>query len=319
PRIFSSCERGEAQFETYLTQQPIDPDLNSLFADWSVANLLQDDSVADARYAYDGATFHASATGRATRDAPFLGEVPQFAANYVELPIGGGSVTFNGDASVQLTEAADAGEIWWSNRGDNLDSRLTRSLDLSGLSTAHAEFHVWYDLEDQFDFAYLSVSLDGGRTWQALPANHTQPDGRTGNNYGPGWTGSSGGWLDEQVDLSSFVGSQVLLRFEYVTDQSYNGQGFSFRGFSVPELGSETPNAWIPEGWVLVDGPVPEHWNVRLVRWSTVGTHVDPLDVSGNGTVRFELDPNATREVLVVAPTAPRTLVPADFTISVSE
>jgi hypothetical protein len=196
-------------------------------------------------------------------------------------------------------------------------------LDLSGVSAAHAQFRVWYDLEDQFDFAYLSLSRDGGRTWQTVPGQHTVSDSRTGNDYGSGWTGSSGGWLDEDVDLSPFVGSQVLLRFEYVTDQSYNGQGFSFADFSVPALGIQEPgaaeNAWDADGFVRVDAALPEQWNLRLIRWSTDGVHVDPVAVGADGAATFGLDGNATRSVLVVAPMAPRTLVPADYSLSVTD
>src|SRR6202035_852406 len=107
---------------TFLTRDPIAPDLDSLFADWTVANLLQDPSVGDGRFSYANGGFHAAVTGAASAQTPFLGAVPQYAANYVELPRGGGTVRFNGDTSVPLLAAGvdDAG-AWWSNRGDSMD------------------------------------------------------------------------------------------------------------------------------------------------------------------------------------------------------
>jgi len=39
-----------------------------------------------------------------------------------------------------------------------------------------------------------------------------------------------------------------------------------------------------------------------------------PVDADGNAT--FSLDPTARRTVLVVAPTAPRTLVPANYSVT---
>src|SRR6266851_5093184 len=131
PTLFSSCARGESLFTAFLAQRPIAPDLDSLFADWTVANLLQDASVADGRYAYANGGFHAAATAAATRDGPFLGSLPPYSANYVELPAGGGTATFSADVSVPLLAAdTDARGVWWSNRGDSLDARLTRHLDL---------------------------------------------------------------------------------------------------------------------------------------------------------------------------------------------
>jgi hypothetical protein len=312
-------------FASFLQQQPLDSDLDSLFADWTVANLVQDPSVADGRYAYAGSSFHVATTGRAVRDTPFLGSVAQFAGNYVELPSGSGQVTFSGDTAVPLLSAPGGDPVWWSNRGDSLDSRITRTLDLSGVSEATLRFRVWYDLEEQFDFVYLSASRDGGHTWQVLSGRHTVADRATGNNYGVGWTGSSGsGWLDEEVDLGPFAGGPVQLRFEYVTDQSYNGQGFSFKDVEVPQLGLREPgaidSAWDSvEGWVLVDAPVPERWNLRLVRWSPDGVHVDLVPLGADGTASFGLDPTAKRSVLVVAPTAPRTLLPGNFSVAIGD
>lgn len=325
PRLYATCARGEALFGAFLQQQPLDPDVDSLFADWTVANLVQDPSVADGRFAYAARDFHAAVTGSASDQAPFLGSVPQYAANYVEVPVGSATLHFAGDASVPLLGAPGDDPVWWSNRGDSLDSRLTRTLDLRGLDRATLRFRVWYDVEDQFDFVYLSASRDGGRTWQVLPARHTQPDSATGNAYGAGWTGSSGpAWLDEEADLSPFAGSQVLVRFEYVTDQSYNGQGFAFKDFQVPELGLREPgaaeSAWdAADGWVVVDAPVPERWNLRLVRWTADAVHVDAVPVDPDGTASVPLDPSATRGVLVVAPTAPRTLLPAQYSVSIGD
>lgn len=324
PSLFATCGRGEELFSTFLAKQPIAPDLDSLFSDWTVANLLQDASVADGRYAYANHDFHAASTGTASRQAPFLSAVAQYAADYVELPPGAGTATFSGETSVPLlAAAADSGGVWWSNRGDSLDTRLTRHLDLSGLADATLRFQAWYDLEDRFDYVYLSVSRDGGSTWQMLPGEHTASDDATGNGFGPGWTGSSGsGWVDEEVDLTPFVGSDVLLRFDYVTDQANNGQGFALKDLSVPQLGLDEPGAvempWQSEGWLRVAAPVTEHWNLRLVRWTPGGVVVAPVAVAADGTATFALDETATRSTLVVAPTAPRTLLPGNYSLAIA-
>ncbi len=113
-----------------------------------------------------------------------------------------------------------------------------------------------------------------------------------------------------------------MLRFDYVTDQSYNGQGFAFRNISVPQIGLDESGAveapWQAEGWLRVDAPVPEQWNLRLVRWTPNGVLVEPVAVAADGTASFPLDESATRSTLVVAPTAPRTTVSANYSLVVS-
>ena len=158
---------------------------------------------------------------------------------------------------------------------------------------------------------------------QVLGGKHTTPDKATGNNYGVGWTGSSGpDWVDEEVDLSPYAGSEIMLRFEYVTDQSYNGQGFAFKDFRILQAGIDEPGAddraWTAAGWLRVDAPIPERWNLRLVRWTRAGVTVDPLPVDPDGTASTTLDDKASRSTLVIAPTAPRTIVPVNYSVTMT-
>src|SRR5205814_4415217 len=46
PDMLQTCARGEQLFSAFLARDPISPDLDSLFSDWTVANLLQNASIA---------------------------------------------------------------------------------------------------------------------------------------------------------------------------------------------------------------------------------------------------------------------------------
>lgn len=323
PDLFGTCARGEDLFAAFLAQHPLAPGMEGLFSDWTVANLVADPSVADGRFAYASAGLKVALAGSVTRDAPFYGSLPPYATDYLDIASDLGALSFVGDPTVPVFAGrVDEAGAWWSNRADAIDARLTRRLDLRGLTSASLHFQAWYDLEDRFDFVYLSVSRDDGQTWQIVPGLLTQPDSDTGNNFGEGWTGSSGGaWVDENVDLSAWAGQQVRVRFDYITDQGYTGQGFALKDLAIPEqglaeMGAGLARAWEPDGWVRVDAGLPERWNVRLVRWTPDGTFVDAVEVGPDGRARVELDPSATRQVLVVAPTALRTIVPSDYTVS---
>jgi immune inhibitor A len=328
PELLAACAKGPDLFARFLESRGQAPDFDALFADWTVANLVNDPLVGDGRYAYGEAEVRVAPTASVSQDTPLQGLAPQYAAQYVELPNGTGTATFNGGTQVPLVSATPPSgrSVWWSNRADNLDSRITRTLDLRGLSEATLRFRAWYDLEDGYDYVYLAVSHDGGKTWQTVPGRYTAPDQAIGNNFGVGWTGVSGGaggptWVDEEVDLSQFAGSEISLRFEYVTDQGYNGRGFAFDGLELAQAGvlddPETDGAWTAEGWLRVDSPLPQRWNLRLVRWLSDGVRVDPVPVDADGQAVFALDEAASRTVLVVAPTAPRTLEPGSYSLRV--
>jgi immune inhibitor A len=328
PELLAACAKGTDLFARFLTSRGQSSDFDPLFADWTVANLVNDSSVGDGKYAHAETDVRVAATASVSRDSPLEGLVPQYAAQYLELPLGAGTATFKGDTHVPVLSATPPSgrAFWWSNRADSLDSRITRTLDLRGLSEATLRFRAWYDLEGGYDYVYLAVSHDNGSTWQTIPGRFTSLDEAIGNNFGVGWSGMSGGpesptWVDEEVDLTPFAGSEILLRFEYVTDQGYNGRGFAFDDLEVAQLGliddSESDDAWVAEGWLRVDAPLPQRWNLRLVRWLADGVRVDPVPVGADGDAVFALDAAPTRTVLVVAPTAPRTLEPSSFYLRV--
>src|SRR5207237_7253551 len=52
PRVLEPCTRGEGLFADFLRQEPLAPDVESLFTDWTVANLVQVATVDDGRVRY---------------------------------------------------------------------------------------------------------------------------------------------------------------------------------------------------------------------------------------------------------------------------
>jgi immune inhibitor A len=92
---------------------------------------------------------------------------------------------------------------WWGGSADGLNSTLTRTLDLTGASSASLTTKAWYETEPDFDFLYGEVSTNGGSTWSQVGTL----DGS-----------SNGNWADLSYDLSAYAGQQVLFRFRYQTD-----------------------------------------------------------------------------------------------------
>lgn len=125
-----------------------------------------------------------------------------------------------------VTPAAGSYE-WWSGMGDNYQSTLTRSIDLTGVSSPALSFKAWYNIETDWDYAYVEVSDDGGTSWTALAGNITTTTNPNGQNTGNGITGSSRAWKDANFDLSPYAGKAIQLRFRYWTDGAVTGKGFA--------------------------------------------------------------------------------------------
>ena len=207
-----------------------------VYRDFQVALLADGSARAPERYRFASIDLSRyGSRGGLDLSAPTFGDglVPGWGTDVVaawqEGDPGPREVRFNGQdyASIpwQVVTAPGGGQgqVLWSGSGDLLDQWLVLPLDLRGVAGASLSFDHLYDIERGWDYGFVQVSTDGGRTWQSLANDHTTDEldpnahPRVRENV-PGFTGSSGGWRHETFDLSAYAGRQVLLAFRYVTD-----------------------------------------------------------------------------------------------------
>lgn len=112
-------------------------------------------------------------------------------------------------------------KLWATNLIGNYPSSANASLTtppitLTGVPTAALQFAHWYSLESGFDYGFVEVTTDGGTTWNEL-ARYTSP------GY---WGGQPVGWERPLLDLSSYVGQTIQIRFRLKSDSSMNYAGW---------------------------------------------------------------------------------------------
>jgi hypothetical protein len=217
--------------------------------------------------------------------------------------------------------------MWWSNRGDDSSSSLTREFDLRNVQSATLQAWLWYDIEPDWDYAYAEISTDGGRSWHILAGRHSVTSNPHGNSFGPAYTGTSGGgttpvWVEEEVDLTPFAGQVILLRFEMTTDDSVNHPGLFLDDVRIPEIGytedfEEGDGGWEPQGFIRTDNVLPQRYLVQVITWGADETPAVArleLDESQRGTFRIEgFGRQVRRAVLAVSALAPATTEPAPY------
>jgi immune inhibitor A len=305
-----------------------------VFANWLVANFLNDKTVAGGIYGYTHSTIHSSIQPPDPVSLPFTRTptMHQYAANYVDIGQTNGkafTLTFAGKPTVPLLgTTAPAQGFWWSNRGDSVDTALTLPpLDLRHVSHATLHYSLWYDLEQDYDYGYVEVSTDGGATWYAQRTAHTTTTNPNGANIGDGYTGSSCSpsskaencWVPETLDLSPYAGKQILVRFEQVTDDEVNKQGIAVAHVQVPEIGfhgDTTASGWKAAGWLRAGNTLAEQWVVQAIVYRPGGIKVVPMQVGADGTGTLAIPAGSTRVVVVVSPVAPLTTVTNTYMLS---
>ena len=332
--LISLPVRGQDSIDTYLAREGYAVDFDDVFADWTAANLIDDEGVADGAYYYD-VRLPRMRPHQVVRSGTFNRDltVRQFGAKYVTLrmPQGDYRVEFEGLRLVSLfpTTASSGTHVWWGNRSDMAATSLTRAVDLRDTEGPVLRFMTWYDIESDFDYAFVAASTDGGETWSTLPGTSTTTDNPNGNNLGNGLTGKSGGgevarWIEEEVNLADYAGKQILLRFEYVTDDAFNSVGFLVDDISISGIGfsddAETDGDWEARGFFRTDGILPQYFIVQLVRYVDGMPLVERVMVRGQDEmdVSFLLDhygQELQSATLIVSGATPVTTEVAQFTI----
>jgi len=301
---------GMASLDAVLAAHNTGVTADQVFADWVAANAIELRQMGDfAIYQHEDwkAVMHMDASHNqypVTRQATVL----PYATDYVELT-GQGELLlrFQGtpEASLWPVKPHTGQTVWWSNQGDRSDARLSRRFDLSGLTRATLRYWTWYDLESGYDYVYVSASGDEGQTWTVLSGQHNTGRG----DYGPGYNGQSGEWVEEQIDLSRYAGRPVWLRFDYVTDDSINGAGFLLDDLSIPELGlydsCDEEGEWQAEGFVLLGETVPQRWLVQAITFPAGGGEPQvermTMDERQYGEMALTLGAGVERVVLAIS------------------
>ncbi len=207
------------------------------------------------------------------------------------------------------------------------DTTLTREFDFTNTKAPiDFSYWTWYDLEKGFDYAYLETSVDG-QHWTILKTPSCTEKDESGNSYGCAYNGKSGGgdkaaWINEHVDLSSYAGQKVQLRFEYVTDAAVLGEGILLDDLSIPAVNYSTDfesdaGGWTGNGFVRIDNTLPQTFRLELILQGPKTT-VQSVPVNENQTAEVPLSLNAgEKAVLVVTGTQRFSSSPAAYDIEI--
>ena len=145
---------------------------DELFADWLVANYLASLKRGQGTYQYRSLAMPAMKP-KVIRSLPALEQtaVHQYGADYYRIqsnePV---TLVFTGTQQVNLIETERHNGRYFYNTlpADESNMSMTRAFDLAGLDAATLTFWTWYEIEADWDYGYVAVSVDDGHSWQLL-------------------------------------------------------------------------------------------------------------------------------------------------------
>jgi hypothetical protein len=318
-QLARSPHKGLASVEQVLTSQNIGITVDQVFHEWAISNYINTPYAGDGRYYYQSLKLPTRPTAKVMQEgASQRVNLKTYAAQYFLLPDAGEyTLTFRGERAVKfMPSPPPSGDLaWWAFNEPRGAARLERNVDLRKVSEAQLEFRTWFDIQEDYDLAHVMASGDGGKTWNILRGTQTRSCGRRL----PCYEGGSAEWLDEQIDLQNYIGKQIKLRFEYLTQAGDTGLGWfvddiRISGVDFSDDVETVTDGWTAQGFLRVGETIPQGWQVTVIDRGDPMT-VTPLTVT-NGSGSLKVKVGESGALIVVTGTAPFVQDSATFTLS---
>jgi hypothetical protein len=176
----------------------------------------------------------------------------------------------------------------FSQAADDSYKRLSRTVDLTGRTSAALTFKASYDAEPDWDFLVVEAHTVGQDDWTTLEDANGHTDADVGDNqscpqipildehpflahyltYHPNGgeddapycdatgttgafhaaTGNSGGFQDFEFDLSAYAGKQVEISISYISDEGFQGLGVFLDDAAITADGAELTSTSFEDG-----------------------------------------------------------------------
>jgi len=317
--LVSQSEDGIANIDAYLEESGYEARFEDLFREWAAANIIDGEGI----LGYDDLEVSAHVSGRIRGFGESLSEIPQYAIEYTELrptsePF---TLSFQGSQTVPLLPVdIGASGCWWGNSGDSIDSTFSHQVQVPRDSSVSMDYEVWFEIEEDWDYLYVEVSVDDGRTWSIIETPATSPENPIGNSFGPGYTGKSSGWIKESIDLTPYAGKGIWVRFQYITDDAVNATGACIRHLAIDAVGIAVDDQdWQANGFVFTNNLVRQNFQVQLI---TTGENPQvqqvPLNAENAAEINVLPPEDGQKLIVAVGSLAEKTRQRASYTLTVS-
>ena len=299
------------------------------FADWVLANYFLD---AGRGYGYrelDADLTSPEPSASYNRfPATRRGKLPQYSSDYIIVDARGADklqLRLSQDAEAKLMErdASDGEQVYFAVPTDMGHNRLTRRFDLSRASAAHLQYHIWYDLDSDGEYAYVTLSDDNGESWRALRGSSATSSTAYCNYYPEGYTGRSRFWRAEQINLSKYAPGNILLRFELMSDFATKYRGLAIDNLRIDTIGFhdsfESPDdGWIAEGWIRSDNRLPNNTWLQVAQETRDSIEVSRSLISGSGDLSVDILPGVSQVLVALSPVVPQTSLPTEYELELN-
>ncbi|MDC8003604.1 M14 family zinc carboxypeptidase [Aureisphaera galaxeae] len=182
---------------------------------------------------------------------------------------------------------------------NNVDTAITISdpIDLSDAMGASASFFARWDIENNEDYAQFEVSIDNGTTWIpqcGIYTNAGQPQGIQPEGE-PVYDGTQLDWVLEKIDLSDYIGENILVRFQLASGPSGIRDGLYFDNLTINIVNEDVLNTseFATSAFGIYPNPVED---VLSITTSVQNYSIEIYNLQGQ-LIRSELNNSGSKEM----------------------
>ena len=293
---------------------------DEIFDNWTIANYVDDTRKAGGKYGYDTldigsidswgysieyalSNFWWGPPDEAGFDVPsyWFGDPLPYTAHYYRFTNSKRAAAYiDGDDFVG-TPAYSGSYEWHSGIEDWAWRSLYQTFDIPA-GGATLTFNTSYEIEENWDYAYVEVYDQDTGLWCTLDADGTvdyvsyaQDNPNTPNDREPfaydaagcwhAFTGNSGGWTPVSMDLTPFAGHTIDLYFTSWQDPFVSERGMYVDDIAIPEIGffddvESGEDGWTTTGWSITVGVLGNGIGVVTIdtKWVPTARYPEPAN-----------------------------------------
>lgn len=133
---------------------------------------------------------------------------------------------------------------------------------------AYLRFNAKWATEEDYDYAQVQLSTDGGNSWTPLCGRYTTTGNGGFQPEEPLYQGIQSEWVEEEIDLTEYLGESIAIRFLMRADNFIQLDGFYFDDVEITALDSivvsTNPSVAAPPQLHAFPNPVQQQLTVQV-------------------------------------------------------
>jgi carboxypeptidase T len=166
------------------------------------------------------------------------------------------------------------------NYSPNLNKSITTStfINLTDALAANLSYYANWDVEQGWDYVEVQASVNG-TVFIPLCGKYTNLGNPYQDDQQPLYDGTQSTWVKESIDLSSYLGQNIKLRFKLVSDGGVEGDGFYFDDVLVEKIANPAGIGDSPAGNYVLLQSIPNPCSDYTEITYTLKDHSQPVDL----------------------------------------